>query len=200
MELTAMRRLVERQKAERSVLVKQRRAERDKLVVLQKEEGDLVKARALIQQAALDTQGHLQTRLSTLVSTALEAVFPGQGLDFRLSFEAKRGRTECLLEIGENGVYNPPLDAHGGGVVDVVSFALRMSFWSMQRTRPVLIMDEPMKFVSPDLIPLAADMVRAMADKLGLQIIMVSHIIAFQDIADKVFHLKRVGNNSSLLK
>ncbi len=199
MELSQYRRIVDRQKTERSVLVKQRKTERDKRAALEQDEKDLTKARAVIQQAALDTQGHLQTRLSSLVSSALEAVFPGQGLDFRLTFEPKRGRTECLLEVGENGVYNPPLEAHGGGVVDVVSFALRMSFWSMQRTRPVLVLDEPFKFLSADLIPLAADMMRAMSDKLGLQILMVSHISDFEGIADRVFKLQRVLNNTGLV-
>ncbi len=198
MPLDFYRRAVDKQKTQRALLVKQRKDERDKLANLEGDAETTTKARALIQQAALDTQQHLQVKLSTLVSTALDAVFPGQGLEFRIQFEPKRGRTECLLEVGENGIFNPPMDAHGGGVVDVVSFALRMSFWSMQRTRPVLVLDEPFKFLSADLIPLAAELMRAMSDKLGLQILIVTHIEEFQAIADKVFTIKRSGNNSCL--
>lgn len=199
MVITDYRRTVDGLKAKRAVLVKQRKTERDKLVILESDAGDIAKARVLVQQAALETQQHLQVRLSSLVSTALAAVFPNQGMEFRITFEAKRSRTECLLEVGENGVFNPPMDAHGGGVVDVVSFALRMSFWSMQRTRPVLVLDEPMKFVSPDLMPLAAEMILAMSDKLGVQIIMASHITPFQQIADRIIEIKRVGKISSIL-
>ena len=197
-DISKYRRIVERQKAERVVLARQRKAEQNKLSKLEDDINNLSKARTIIQQAALDTQQHLQVRLSTLVSSALEAVFPDQGLEFRIQFVPKRGRTECSLEVGENGVFNPPMEAHGGGVVDVVSFALRMSFWSMQRTRPTIILDEPMKFLSADLVPLAAEMIRGMSDKLGVQVIMVTHIEEFQNIADNVITVKRSGNISCI--
>ncbi len=184
------------QQAEHRVLAAQLGQEQGKLSALEQDIEATTKARAIFQQAALETQNQLQVRLSSLVSTALAAVFPDDNLEFRIQFEPKRGRTECILEVGENGVFNPPMDAHGGGVVDVVSFALRMSFWSMQRTRPTLILDEPLKFLSPNLIPLAAEMLRAMSDKLGVQIIMVSHIIGMQDIADCTFEIDRKDNIS----
>lgn len=174
-------------KAEYRLLTKQLGEEQARLGGLKTDAGEWDKARALIQEAALRTQETLKVRLSAIVTTALRAVFQEKDISFRVTFDSKRGKTECTLEVGEGDLFNNPLDAHGGGVVDVVSLALRASFWSIDQTRPVLILDEPMKFLSPDLRPLAADMIRMISARLGLQIVMVSHLQEFIDGADRVF-------------
>lgn len=182
--------------AERDVLGGQLARQQQRLEDLKAEGANLDKARALVQQAALDTQESLRVRLESVVTTALRAVFKDKQLEFRITFETKRGRTEALLEVGEDGQYSHPMETHGGGVVDVVSFALRVAFWSIDQSRPVLVLDEPMKFLSRDLVPNAAEMVRMLSQKLGLQIIMVSHIEEFIDGADRVFRISRRGNQS----
>jgi DNA repair exonuclease SbcCD ATPase subunit len=170
------------------LLSKQLATEQDDLVILQTETGDLDKARAIIQQAALDTQENLRVRIEALVTTALRSVFQDKDLSFHVEFEMKRGRTECILTIAEDGHQVDPLLGHGGGACDIASFALRCAFWSLDRTRPVLILDEPMKFLrGTNILRLAADMIKMVASELGVQIIMVSHVPEFIDVADKVF-------------
>ena len=98
--------------------------------------------------------------------------------------------------MDEQGEEVNPMDAVGGGVVDLACFALRVACWSMEvpRRRPVLILDEPFRHLSSSLIPAAADMLKAVAEHLGLQIIMVSHKDGLFDAADKVFMVnKRKG-------
>lgn len=145
------------------------------------------KARALIQEAAVGTQRNLEARLSTIVTMALKAVF-GDEYTFEVQFDTKRGRTECLLLVKDReGNLTNPMDAHGGGLVDVVSFALRTAFWSITQTRPLMILDEPLKFLSRDLVPRAADVIKKVSAELHIQVIMVSHIQEFIESADKAF-------------
>ena len=189
------RRFVDNMRAEQGVAKRDITQVKAKQTKLEKEGVDLARAQVLVQKAALETQEHLRVRLSTIVTTALQTVFQEDVVEFRATFESKRGRTECLLEVGENGKFGAPiLEIFGGGLADIVSFALRSSFWSIDRTRPTLILDEPLKFLrGADEIARAADMLRMVSNKLGIQIIMVSHVNALVEGADRVFRVERSG-------
>ncbi len=192
------RRKVDALQAEHRLLGQQLERETERLEGLKQDAEYIEKARALIQQAALQTQETLKIRLTAIVTTALRTVFIDKNLEFSVRFESKRGRTEAVLEVGENDIFTDPIEGHGGGVVDVVSFALRAAFWSISRTRSVLVLDEPFRFLSRDLQSSAAEMIRTLSDKLGLQIIMVSHILVLQEAANLVFEVTREGDVSSV--
>lgn len=190
------RRKVDALQAEHRLLGEQVDREAKRLGSLKQDAEYIDKARALIQQAALQTQETLKIRLTAIVTTALRTVFVDKDLAFSVRFESKRGRTEAVLEVGENDIFTDPIEGHGGGVVDVVSFALRAAFWSISRSRSVLILDEPFRFLSRDLQSAAAEMIRTLSDKLGLQILMVTHEEALKEVADSIFEVERQGDES----
>ena len=194
--LSDYRRKVDDMQAEYRLLGDQLDREVSRLEELKLESGEIDKAQVLIQQAALQTQETLKVQLTSIVTMALRAVFTDKDLEFSVRFESKRGRTEAVLEVGEDGIFTDPIEGHGGGVVDVVSFALRAAFWSISRTRSVLILDEPFRFLSQDLQASAADMIRTLSDKLGLQILMVTHVEELKQVADTVFEVERQGDQS----
>lgn len=196
MDIRDFRKKVDDLKAEKRLLGEKVQEEKDKLESLLEDSKDLDQARYLIQEAALKTQGILKVHLTAISTTALQVVFPDKDLDFRVTFETKRGRTEAVLEVGEDGVYNSPLEGHGGGLVDVLSFALRCAFWSISRNRCVMILDEPMKFLSRDLVPNAAEIIKTVSDDLGIQILMVSHIQEFIEGADNVIEVSQENGES----
>ena len=200
MNIQNYRRKVDALQAEHRLLGQQIETEQVRLKDLKSDSENINKARALIQQAALQTQETLKIRLTAIVTTALRTVFVDKDLDFSVRFESKRGRTEAVLEVGEDGIFTDPIEGHGGGVVDIVSFALRAAFWSISNTRSTLVLDEPFRFLSRDLQPFAAQIIRTLSDKLGLQIIMVTHISDLQDVAHKVFEVERQGSKSVLLE
>ena len=76
--------------------------------------------------------------------------------------------------------------------VDVAAFALRVASWSMERprSRPVLIMDEPLRFLSTDHQEKASVMIKEISQKLGIQFIIVTHETILASYADKVFETK----------
>ena len=91
--------------------------------------------------------------------------------------------------FSRNGQQISPLDASGGGVVDICSFALRLSLWSLNKNRPVLLLDEPFKHLSRNLHGKALRMLKEVSRKLNVQIIMVSHNEEFVDEADRIIEL-----------
>ena len=174
-------------RATQEYLSEKLRNEEKSLLSLQRNANDLLEVRALFQKAAQDTQQKLEFHISNLVSTALAAVFDDP-YTFQLEFVQKRNKTEAELWFVRNGEKMKPIDASGGGAVDVASFALRIAFWSLtKKTRPLIILDEPFKHLSADLQNRASDMLKMLSENLGLQIILVSHIDQLISNADKEF-------------
>ena len=151
---------------------------------------DAQEARTIIQSVAKKTQQGLEFHLSALVTSALSAVFPDP-YQFVARFVERRNKTECDLLLVRDGREFDPLSCTGGGVVDVVSFALRAAFWALARPRPLLVLDEPFKFVSEGLHENCSAMLKSMSERLGLQIVMVSHLPGIIASADKVISVNQ---------
>ena len=143
-------------------------------------------AKQLLQKGAQETQKSLEYHISNIVSLALTAIFDAS-YEFRAKFVIRRNATECDLLLVKDGEEMSPMDAVGGGVIDVISFSLRVAYWSMKPNRPVMILDEPFRFLSVDLQERASEMIKTISEELGIQIIMVSHLPNIIGSADKVF-------------
>jgi DNA repair exonuclease SbcCD ATPase subunit len=111
----------------------------------------------------------------------LEAVFD-EPYEFKMAFVEKRGRTEVELTFEKDGQVVDPLGASGGGVVDVASFALRVAaiLLSGPKSRRLLVLDEPFKFLSKMYRPRIRQLLEELAKEMSMQIIMVTHIDELQ--------------------
>jgi hypothetical protein len=149
----------------------------------------LEEAQAFLQTVAAETQGQLRFHIEDMVQAAIDACWPGE-YAFVCRFETKRGRTEASLLLLKEGAEIDPMAASGGGVVDVISFALRLAAWSLSKTKPLLVFDEPFKHLSRDLRPKAAEILRELSRNLGLQIVLTTHDEILLEVADRVFENK----------
>jgi len=152
---------------------------------------DIEKAQIIIQSVAKDTQNQITEHISDLVSMALAAVFPDP-YEFNIEFVEKRGKTEAEISFIRNGEKINPMQASGGGAVDIASFALRVALWSLQRpkTSNTIILDEPMKFLSKNMIDKAGEIIKLLSEKLKIQFIIVTHIVQLSEYADKIFNIE----------
>jgi DNA repair exonuclease SbcCD ATPase subunit len=181
-------------RAKEEILIKEWQSNQNKLKVLYKTGINLLKVRTLFQKASEMTQKQLEFHISGLVSTALAAVWDDP-YEFKVEFVQRRGKTEADLWLIRNGSKIKPIDASGGGVVDILSIALRMAFWSLTKeNRPLLILDEPFKHLSNDLQDKAANMLKLISTKLKLQILMISHISKLVKNADKRIEITNKNN------
>jgi DNA repair exonuclease SbcCD ATPase subunit len=160
-------------------------------------------AREILRTVGLETQRQLQYHISDITSLALEAVFDDP-YELVAEFVERRNKTECDLYFSRRESRVDPLDASGGGAVDVASFALRIAAWSMThpRRRNVIILDEPMKFLdtSTDRIMKASQMLKEISTRLGLQFIIVTHEDTLTEYADRVFRVRQSKNGVSHVK
>ena len=145
------------------------------------------KAQVIIQTVAQRTQEELEYQISEICSLALASVLDDP-YKLVVKFVIRRGKTECDLLFRREGKEITPMHESGGGAVDVASFALRIAMWciSFEDTAPVFIVDEPFRFLSSNLRDNASLMMKEISEKLGIQIIMVSHNERFIGSADNV--------------
>lgn len=199
-QLDSLKKSLERVKAvyhrlqgERSALLQDIEARKRRLEEVREEDECLEKVRLLLMEAARHAREQGRQQVEYLVTQALQFVFGGD-LEFKVVVEDKRDRPEaefyvCSTYGGDFRVETTPQDARGGGVVDVISLALRLALLHAFRP-PVggpVVLDEPGKHVSEEFSPQLARFLKSYSQSLGRQIIMVSHNQHLAESADVAY-------------
>lgn len=193
------KRVLQKRKAEKSLLESQMKELNTEIIRLTMERDDTIKARWVLSEVAKLTQNKFSERIEKLVTMAIRSVFD-RPFEFVVKFDINRNTSECQLLVKEGGE-EPfiPKDEEGGGLLDVISFALRVVLWSMQnpRSRNTLILDEPMKFTG-SLIEKCGIMMRSISKKLGIQLIINTHSDDLSVVGDRVWYVSHNGVFSSV--
>lgn len=134
-------------------------------------------ARNILQNLAETIQKESHQQVSSIVTRCLKAVFGEEGYEFSIVYEKKRGKTEARLVFLRDGEELHPVDSSGGGVLDVASFALRLACLVLSRPqrRKLLVLDEAMKHLSEEYVPMARELLKLLASEYGIQIILITH-------------------------
>jgi DNA repair ATPase RecN len=159
----------------------------------------LEEAQLFLQSVAQQTQEKLKYQIEDIVNLALETCFPDE-FKFELQIDIARGKTEAKLVFisQKTGGGIDPMNASGGGVLDVVCFALRLACYTLEtNSNNVIVFDEPFRFLSADLRESACEIISKLSNQLNIQIIIVTHISEFVGIADKVFVVSKDSNGKS---
>lgn len=141
----------------------------------------LREVQSIVQRISQELQQTVHQQICAVVTACLAAIFPNP-YAFRIDFVSKRGRTEAVPIFERDGLTVDPIDAAGGGVVDIAAFALRLAsvVSSMPQCRRVLILDEPWKHVSVALRPKVARMLETLSEQMKVQIIITTHYVEFE--------------------
>lgn len=190
MDVIKTRSLLERLKGEKIRIEKDIEIQESLSVDLSRSLKRHEQAKEIIREVGIKTQEQLQYHISDITSLALEAIFPNP-YKLEVEFVQRRNKTECDIFFTRDDNRVDPLSASGGGAVDVAAFALRIASWSLEfpHSRNVLILDEPMKFVSEGLRDKASHMLKEVSQKLGIQFIIITHEPKLTTYADKIFEV-----------
>lgn len=149
-------------------------------------------ALTFVQQIAKATTSNLEDHLSSIGTLALGIVFD-EPMEFIARVETRRDQIEVDMLIREDGEEVSPKKTAGGGAVDIIDYAEQVAFWALYPNRPVFLLDEPFKYVSPDLQEKVSEMVKTIANELELQHIIISHAEDVNMAADRTFTMKKVN-------
>lgn len=167
----------------------------------EKDRIDAELASDIIYHVAKQTQENLSYNLETFVTNGIKSVVP-DSFDFRLDWDIKNNRTQCEISLvsKEGAKLSPRQDAEGT-INDVVSVVLRIAVWTLggiNKTSPVFILDEPSRFVSAKYRANFSEMLKSLCDKLGIQIITVTHTEEIMESADKIFPIIKKDGISNI--
>jgi len=159
-----------------------------------------IKARFIIAEVAKLTQTKFTSYVEQLVTMAIKSIFD-RPFQFKVDFDLKRNKSECFLRIQEGEDEEPfvPKDELGGGMLDTISFALRIVLWSLQNPRSsnTILLDEPFKFVGQDeMLDRAGNMLKEISQRMNIQFIITTHQPKLTDIADKAWKVIHDGKHS----
>ena len=199
MNARELRSLSDKYLGKRDALVSRLSASRTRRQELEQRKEAIDELVLAVQKAARDTQDQLRVRIEDVVQSSLDAVFPGS-YTFRTEFVARRGRTELDMWLDKDGTRMDPLDSNGGGVVDVLSLALRVCCLTMSMNARVLLLDEPFKFIRGRARQRLGDMLSRLSRKLGIQVIMVADVSDTGIIPDRQFRVSLDRSRHSVIE
>lgn len=179
-------------------LLVDRREARKEIKLLQKDIDNHIKARTLLTQVGKLTQDKFKRRVESLVTLAIQSVYD-RHYKFELKFEEKNNQITCTPIIKDGEQELQPKDEMGGGIIDIISFALRIVLWSMEnpRSRNFFILDEPFKWTGA-LISKAGEMLKRLSSELNFQVVVFSHDDELIDICDRVWRITHNGIRSKV--
>lgn len=189
-------------KAEKDLLAKKRDEMLAKIDRKKAKIGYLEEALDIMNVVGVLSQEEFRDVIEELVTQALQFVF-GSGYSFELESSITRDQPEIRIHVVVDGVkFSSKEDELGGGVSDVVSLALRVILWAIryERTEPVLIFDEPFKFLDYDRLPCLREMLSYLSETLGLQFIVVTHDSELAELADTHYYVEKEDGVSKVTK
>ena len=113
---------------------------------------------------------------SEIGTTCLQSIF-GEVYEYQMRGKISRGllAIEHVVIDSEGNELNPLL-AMGGGLVDVLAFALRLGALILSDAGRLLVLDEPFRFLSRDKLPVMREVQALLADEYSIQTLMVTHL------------------------
>lgn len=163
----------------------------------------LSKVATLLHKTSEYAREQAKFQIESLVTKCLQYIFE-TNVEFLIEIQEQRGKSTAefyvVNEIEDIMLKTKPELSRGGGVVDIVSLALRIAF--LQTHKPAiegpLILDEPAKHVSDEYIYNVSEFLKQTSDLFNRQIIMVTHNNHLASIGSNSYKVELVGTISKL--
>lgn len=131
----------------------------------------------IVSKAAQAAQENFAASVAGVVTECLNSVYPDNPYDFRLEFRECAGKTVVDALLYRDGEPLDPMASTGGGVWDVLAFALRVAIAIITAddyTRMFMAFDEPFKFLhGVEKLRRAYETMEAVQERFGLTILCV---------------------------
>ena len=199
--ITNLRDILAREEGKRDKLIEQL-SKNDRMLIETKKEIELLEEVSLVFQKTSEfAREQAKFQIETLVTKCLQYVFESN-IEFEIELNELRNKANAEFYVtditDELIIKTKPELSRGGGVVDIVSLALRIAFLQIHKP-PIegpLILDEPAKHVSEDYIYNVGDFLKQTSEMFNRQIIMVTHNQHRSSIGNQAYKVELVGSKS----
>jgi DNA repair ATPase RecN len=194
---------ISRQEGKRDQLLELKSNYEDDLAEIVGELDLLEQVMILFQKTSEYARSQAKNQIENLVTKCLQYIFESN-IEFRIEVDELRNKANAefyvINDTPDFFLKTKPEQSRGGGVVDIVSLALRISF--IQTHKPPiegpLILDEPAKHVSEEYIYNVGDFLRQSSSMFNRQIIMVTHNSHLAALSEDAYRVEMTGTESSV--
>lgn len=157
--------------------------------------------RVLIDQEVMDNAKTVES----LLTEGMQAIFDDLDLSVRTEIEVQRGKVAVDLitiqkEPDGTTTEGGSTDAYGGSVSTVQSVLLRIVVLNRRGLRPLLLLDESLGAVAEHYVPRVGRFLSILADRMGLDVLAVSHNPALVEAANTAYRIQKKGGKATFRK
>lgn len=160
----------------------------------------LANVKQLLMDFSENTRDVIKHKLESLVNSALKCIFVDKEVIFKIQINRTKKIIFYDMYVETDGTITPLFDAKGGGILDVVTMALRISFVRMfsANLRQTIILDEPFKNLDNERLRLAMEWLSQISKELTMQFMIVTHEEAIMDKSEKLFLFKLLNGETKV--
>ena len=176
---------------------------------LQQARGDIEiwkQVQVLLGQVSEYARQQLKAQIEATVTAGLQAIMQDDEIRFVVEIRDLSGKPAADWKVvttrGEQPVTASPEDAHGGGIVDIVSLCLRAALLELSRPKPggPFLLDEPGKMISTEYLPNVAEFLKQYLRQTGRQGILITHAEELAEVADVSYRVRQLKGASEVAK
>lgn len=142
-------------------------------------------------------------KIENIISFGLQTIFEDSSYQFKILDSIKRKQVVYDFRVYSDSFKSAEgvsiLDSRGGGVISIVSFLLRLVLMCMmdKKAERFMALDEPFNALSENYHENLVSAIKSITEKLGVQLLVVSHQKSLDAFGDVVYELKQVNGVTS---
>lgn len=186
---------VKKKKVQRDLLLDQKESLLKEIKRIKNDREILVKVIALFGEIGLKQRELLGNRVESIMTYGVRSVFCSDD-NFKIEISEKRSYPTMDFVIERDGKGRAILDGDGGGLADICGFLLQLLVITLlkDRVRPFLFIDEALVHLSEEYRESMADLIKELANKVGLQLVFITQQREYVECAD-VAYLAELGDD-----
>ena len=165
---------------------------------INKETDSLLELKDFLMSVSANYRDQLCNLFTSLVTEALTSIFE-KDIRFNIKLYSYRNEPAIDVSVIENNLEVDPQKSCGGGLNDIISFVIKIIFIYLKKSSRIIILDEPLKFLSRDYIEQSSNFIRDISKRMNIQIILVSHKPDLELSCDKLINIEK-NENRSIIK
>ena len=165
---------------------------------INKETDSLLELKDFLMSVSANYRDQLCNLFTSLVTEALTSIFE-KDIRFNIKLYSYRNEPAIDVSVIENNLEVDPQKSCGGGLNDIISFVIKIIFIYLKKSSRIIILDEPLKFLSRDYIEQSSNFIHDISKRMNIQIILVSHKPDLEINCDKLITIEK-NENRSIIK
>ena len=165
---------------------------------INKETDSLLELKDFLMSVSANYRDQLCNLFTSLVTEALTSIFE-KDIRFNIKLYSYRNEPAIDVSVIENNLEVDPQKSCGGGLNDIISFVIKIIFIYLKKSSRIIILDEPLKFLSRDYIEQSSNFIHDISKRMNIQIILVSHKPDLEVSCDKLITIEK-NENRSIIK